>query len=68
MKLRTALVAVKPMAGARSKFDADTHGDELVFEAGLLTIREKSGRVLVTPAANVLWMEPMVAEAKPAKK
>jgi hypothetical protein len=69
MKLQSVLIREKHPVGelARSKFSVD-QGDELDFEAGLLTIKTKTGREVVTPVHNVAWMERAPADAKGAKK
>lgn len=63
MKIATALVNVRHTSESRSMY-SEKGGDEIWFEAGLLTVRTAKGRTLITPAANVLWMEPAEGKAK----
>lgn len=58
MKIHTALVRDKHPAEGRSMYTVEK-GDDLSFEAGLLTIRTFKGKMLVTPIHNVSWMEPV---------
>lgn len=66
MKLSYVLVRDKHPSAGKSTYKTE-NGDEMSLEAGLVTIRTM-GRVIITPASNVSWMEQAVEAPKAAKK
>lgn len=66
MKIRRALLKTEarhPLA-PRSLLSAEQYGDDMNFEAGLLTLRLKEGDAAVTfPAGSLWWMEPAAEKA-----
>lgn len=63
--MRLALAQCRDaVASASTKMFSTAKGDDLSFEAGLVTVKTNQGKTYLIPASNVVYMEPADSKKK----